>query len=75
MSRPDPIAIAEQLAQRRPNMRLEKALVEIKHEMRREAVLEDLRGPAPVLVPASPSAVARVAANLRAIADKLEGKS
>ncbi len=71
----DPIAIAEALAQRRPNMRLEKALVEIKHEMRREAVLKDLRAPAPALVPASPSAVARVAANLRAIADKLEGKS
>lgn len=75
MPQPDPLAIAEALAQRRPNMRLENALVEIKHEMRRKAVLEDLRDPAPVVVPTTPSAVTRVAANLRAIADKLEGKS
>jgi hypothetical protein len=56
-------------------MRLEKALVEIKHEMRRQAVLDDLRSPAPALVPAAPSAVTRIAANMRTIADKLEGKS
>jgi hypothetical protein len=70
---PDALAIAEDLAKRHPSMRLEKALGQIKHEMLRQEVLAELRAPAASLRPAEPSAVARVAANLRELADRLEG--
>jgi hypothetical protein len=70
----DALAIAEDLCKRHPNMRLEKALGQIKHEMRRQEVMAELRAHASPLRPAEPSAVARVAANLRELADRLEGR-
>ncbi len=72
----DPLAIAEALASSHPNMRLSKALARIKHEMRRQAVLDELRSPRPSVEPPVPStALNRIIANLRKLADKMEEQS
>jgi len=72
----DPLAIAEALASSHPNMRLSKALARIKHEMRRQAVLDELRAPRPsVAEPAPSTALSRIITNLRKLADKMEQQS
>lgn len=72
----DPLAIAEALASSHPNMRLSNALARIKHEMRRQAVLDELRAPrSSVAAPATSTALSRIIANLRKIADKMEQQS
>lgn len=71
----DPVQIMESIAKRHPNMRLSTALREVKHELRREAVLAELRAPRSALAECAPSATQRIAANLRKIADRMEGNA
>lgn len=71
----DALTIIEDLSKRHPHMRLEKAVEQVKHEMRRQEVLAELRAPAASLRPLPPSAVTRVVSHLRELADRLEGSA